>query len=151
MSVGRAVDHTVHHALVHERHGVESSRLRQLAITQQRFAAFGKHQLRAADDPGVEVASAGVDVAQREDAEHRVVGGHGVGFANGGGVRGEILVAEHDAARAAGGAGGVENCGERAGVWGLQTGDSGLAMVAAARARADISCASCVDAQSRSA
>ncbi len=41
--------------------------------------------------------------------------------ANGHGVRGEIVVAEHHATRAAGGAGGVEDRGEYVGGWGLGT------------------------------
>ena len=80
------VANAFHHALVDERHGVESRWLHELAIAEQRFSAFGENEPGAADDPGVEVAGAGVDVAQWQDAEHRVVGMYLVGLADGGGV-----------------------------------------------------------------
>ena len=82
---GRRED-AVHHTLVHERHGVNVRRLRDLAIAKKSFAAFCEHQSATPDDPGIEIAGPGVNVTQRQNAEHCVLVTHSVCFTNSGGV-----------------------------------------------------------------
>ena len=108
-------------SLIQEWHGVECGRLDEGQVAIERFACFRNDELRATVDPGVEVARTGVDMAERQDAKAKLFANLAEGIDQGRGIRRQVGVAEHDAAGAASGAGGVEDGGEGRG-WGVGTG-----------------------------
>src|SRR6185369_10256823 len=66
--------------VVKVRHAVDALGMHGLAIGEDRFARFGEGEARAFDEPAIEVAGAGEDVAEGEEVETEEVGNVAGGF-----------------------------------------------------------------------